>query len=348
MKKVLMMGSHDSEYFPKINVKVDYINPYHFFTKGRVTHDFLSMKNLDELWRVKDSELMSFLNVVRKICDDKDVLIANWAVLFPPEWIYKELQGLKKYFACMDDPHKAYERTINSLWAYDGAIYWTLDYDDLYSTEQMLRLWGAKKIYWWPASWTRYSPSLKDEVFKRKQRLRGSVYVGAYYGEKLDRLAAFKKKFGNEFSVYGNWPQNGFVGYLAPLKKRAFFPYQVKPINNAERSKVYLNTKIGFNMHLSLTPREFGNMRTFETTLHGMMLLSDKGCGEGYKKIFTPGEEAIFYDTLEEAVDLARYYLNNHSIRERVAEAGFDRAWRDYNPTKVFTDLLLWATSDDI
>jgi hypothetical protein len=204
-------------------------------------------------------------------------------------------------------------------------------------------VWGAKKTHWWPASWIRYDAGLKEEVSKAGRRRNGIVYVGSYYGDKLNRIASFREQFKNEFSVYGRWPLDGFVGYFAPIRGRKFFPYRVKTLTDEERTKIYLSTKICFDMHLSSYPREIGNMRMYESTLHGMLLLCDKGSSNNYSKIFKPNEEAVLYDHIVDAIELGNYFLRNDLERERIASAGFNRAWESYNPEKVLRDLIIWA-----
>ena len=53
-------------------------------------------------------------------------------------------------------------------------------------------------------------------------------------------------------------------------------------------------------------------------------------------KLFDLNKEVIGFDTVEEAIDLCRYYLSHDEERRRIAAAGWIRAVRDYNEVTVF------------
>ena len=348
MKKIVMMGRRKPEIIGNGEFHVTYFDPTEFVPSDLLfSDDYLAMHNLDERWRVNDSQLMKLLSKLEHLSCESDALLVNWVNPLPPEWVYLRLAGVKKYFGCMDDPHKSYDRTINSLWAYDGAFYWSPSYDDYYSMKEVLHLWGAKRSYWWPASWNR--DFLTDAFISRvtnsiDNRTSVVTYVGKLYGSKYDRLVNIKRSFGKDFAIYGSWPYRGFVGYAAPLRGRKFMPYKVNSLTDVQREDIYLKTKIGLNMHLSDTPREFGNLRTYEIPLHGMMLLSDKGAGSSYESVFIPGEEAVYYENLDHAIELISYYSRAEEERQRIAMRGFLRACKDYHPENNLVNLFRWAT----
>jgi spore maturation protein CgeB len=96
-------------------------------------------------------------------------------------------------------------------------------------------------------------------------------------------------------------------------------------------------------MHVSDFPFESGNMRTYETPAHGMLMISDKGGGHGHAQIFAPDCEAIYYDSSIQAIELIEHYLVNEDERVRIAKAGFDRYWRDYQWEENLLRFLDWA-----
>jgi glycosyltransferase involved in cell wall biosynthesis len=319
--------------------------------------EFEETYNLDKLWRLHslysgDRILQKKSSIYRRMLEEfkgrypvVDVLIANWINPFHPEWLADNYPGAIKVYGCIDDPHAVYQRRVNSLWAFDGAFYISPSFDDRKSMPEMLAKWGIPHSHWWPLSQCK-GDVRQDELVAQSwsKRNNGVLYIGNLYGAKLDRLARMKKSLGSDFNVYGKWPLYGFAGFLGPIKNRALFPYRVRTLTTQERTAVYMRSKIGFNMHLS-DGRETGNLRMYEAPFHGLMLLNDKAANGAHEAIFHPGKEAVFYDSIEDAVEKAKYYLSHDSERERIARAGYERVRKDYDSDKLMVQAMQWASA---
>ncbi|MCJ8345952.1 glycosyltransferase, partial [bacterium] len=107
----------------------------------------------------------------------------------------------------------------------------------------------------------------------------------------------------------------------------------------------YFKTKIGLNMHLSLTPTETGNMRMYEVPAHGMMLLCDKAARDSHELIYKANEEAVFYENFDDAISKVNYYLKNDQERIAIAKNGFNRFKKDYVWEQNLQKFLAWALS---
>jgi spore maturation protein CgeB len=127
------------------------------------------------------------------------------------------------------------------------------------------------------------------------------------------------------------------------LKGKPALWSRVRAISDEERTALYYRTKIGFNMHLSERPMETGNMRMFEVPAHGMMLLCDKAGLNAHERIFEPGKQAVFYDSIEDAIEKIEYYLNHDEEREKIARAGFARVQSAYDGESNLRRFLDWA-----
>ena len=88
------------------------------------------------------------------------------------------------------------------------------------------------------------------------------------------------------------------------------------------------NSRITLNYHIDLAENYANNLRLFEATGVGTLLLTDKKCN--LHELFEPGKEVAVYSTPEECVELARYYLDHESERETIASAGQSRTLRDH------------------
>jgi hypothetical protein len=53
-------------------------------------------------------------------------------------------------------------------------------------------------------------------------------------------------------------------------------------------------------------------------------------------KLYEINKEAVGFDTIAEAIELCRYYLEHDRERREIAAAGWKRAIRDYNETATF------------
>jgi len=77
---------------------------------------------------------------------------------------------------------------------------------------------------------------------------------------------------------------------------------------------------IGFNIHAGIAGDYAANIRMFEVTGMGSLLLTD------YKKniqdLFIPDEEIVCYNSVGECVDKTRWLLSNREELHRIAAAG--------------------------
>ena len=93
--------------------------------------------------------------------------------------------------------------------------------------------------------------------------------------------------------------------------------------------KILSRSKITFNIHEALLKGDVGNMRMFEATGCGTLLLNDKG--NNLSQIFEPGKEIEVYNNLDEAVEKVKYYLNHPHKAEEIAKNGQKRTIEQYN-----------------
>ena len=88
-------------------------------------------------------------------------------------------------------------------------------------------------------------------------------------------------------------------------------------------------SKITVNNHIGIAENFANNMRLYEATGMGCLLLSD--LKSNITDMFEPGREILCYSSPEECLDLIRYYSKNASERERIAEAGQRRTLTEHS-----------------
>ena len=94
-----------------------------------------------------------------------------------------------------------------------------------------------------------------------------------------------------------------------------------------EMPRLFVSSKI--NLNISLRAIQTGiPLRALDVMGCGGFLLSNYQ--EEMAELLIPGEEAVLYESLEDAVEKASYYLSHDAERERIAAAGRQRMEADF------------------
>ena len=89
---------------------------------------------------------------------------------------------------------------------------------------------------------------------------------------------------------------------------------------------------ISINRHIDVAQNYANNMRLFETTGCGALLITDHK--DNLNELFEIGKEVVAYRSPEECADLVKYYLANPKEAEEIARAGQVRTLCDHSYTK--------------
>lgn len=147
-----------------------------------------------------------------------------------------------------------------------------------------------------------------------------------------------------------------FVGGISPVHKRGtaflehvarcvdtdFFGYGAEtldspsPILRAHHGEVWgldmyralARSRITLNRHIDVAENFANNMRLYEATGCGTMLLTD--AKDNLHDLFEVGKEVVAYSSPEEAVELIKYYTAHPDERDAIAKAGQARTLRDH------------------
>jgi glycosyltransferase involved in cell wall biosynthesis len=341
---------------------IDSLSPAPYFTKTASRwkyEDLIRAENLDQIYRERDPAYMRFLKDFIEKFRNADLLVFTIFNPIHPEVLERELKNPVKILGFGDDPFSTYVRGIPYLWAFDGVFSISPSYNGDFFFQDAFRRWGCNQTYWWPlvwpnaaassASWlwplakARDDAAAKEDFFSNRDI--ELIYIGAAYGPKVDRLARLRKHFGSRFKIYGRWPHAGYAGMLRALKGKTPLWTRVAAVSDQQREELYYRAKMGINMHLSDTPMETGNMRMYEVPAHGVMLLSDKAGLDAQAQIYVPDKEAVFYDSVEDAIEKIEHYLKHDDEREKIARAGFARMQRDYDGESNLKKFLDWASA---
>jgi hypothetical protein len=101
--------------------------------------------------------------------------------------------------------------------------------------------------------------------------------------------------------------------------------------------EVLADSKIVINRHIDAAEGYANNMRLYESTGTGAMLLTDDGSNLG--ELFEPGREVVSFADAEDLVAKARHYLEHDDERLRIAAAGQARTLAEHSYERRMTEL---------
>ncbi len=102
--------------------------------------------------------------------------------------------------------------------------------------------------------------------------------------------------------------------------------------------RVLARSRISVNYHIELSGEYANNMRLYETTGVGTLLLTD--WKQNLHELFEPDVEVVAYRTPEECVERIRYLLDHEEERARIAKAGQARTLRDHSYRSRMAELV--------
>ena len=92
--------------------------------------------------------------------------------------------------------------------------------------------------------------------------------------------------------------------------------------------EILSRSKISVNRHGEIAGAYAVNMRMYESTAAGAMLLTEDK--SNLKDLFTPGTEVVAYHNNRDAAEKVRYYLDHPDELAKIANAGQKRTLRDH------------------
>lgn len=189
----------------------------------------------------------------------------------------------------------------------------------------------------------------KERIRYIEQMIRGNIPLKLYGFIEQDPLALLISKQLAYIFVRTMRPlgirkpieQNPLLHKVALLKE---FPkkskYSKQLLNNLIRKEMYglemlqklSEYSVGFNMHAQVAGDYAANIRMFEVTGAGSVLLTDNK--KNIKEMFEPDSEIVTYSNPEECVEKAKWLIDNPKAAEEIAKAGQRRTFKDHTVKK--------------
>jgi len=105
-----------------------------------------------------------------------------------------------------------------------------------------------------------------------------------------------------------------------------------------EMYQILRDSRMALNHHIGIAESCANNMRLFEATGVGTLLITDWKVN--LHEMFEPGREVVAYRTPEECAELIRYYLEHDDEREAIAHAGQERTLREHTYYQRMQELV--------
>jgi spore maturation protein CgeB len=236
------------------------------------------------------------------------------------EWI-KDKLGAKTALWYPDDP-----RFFNSLVKHIAP-----SYDHIFTASEkaidMYKEIGCEKVHFLPFA---CEPTVHKRLIPSGEESISNdldvVFVGIYTRRRGKLIKALEKA-GIKVEVYG--PYWRYFKRSNNVHDGVYGPEMVKVFNLA---------KMVLNIHMEDDLPYKVNMRTFEATGCGALLLTDYAYG--MEEMFRVNEELVTYADEDELLELAKYYLHAEGEREAIGKKAQEKAYSKHTYEKRITELI--------
>jgi spore maturation protein CgeB len=198
---------------------------------------------------------------------------------------------------------------------------------------ESFRKQGIAAEYMHPA----FDPRILKKVNNPQEKTISFSFVGGWSDVHINRKAAlnelakrtpiklwgynYKKNYSKlELSYYKDLLKSENAAVLKAYNGEAW---------GLEMYDIIQRSLITFNIHEALLKGHVGNMRMFEASGMGTMLLNDEGTN--LSSLFEPGVEIETYKTIDEAVEKVKYYIANPTKAIEIGKKAQQKTVNEYN-----------------
>jgi 2-polyprenyl-3-methyl-5-hydroxy-6-metoxy-1,4-benzoquinol methylase len=262
------------------------------------------------LWRKRNKSVHRLKDNFLDIAASCDVVINFNGANIHPEWL-RSLTTFKVY-VCWHDPSSSH------LLSQPVAKYFDFAFTGNASCVQLYKGWGIHRCdflpYCCPDS-DRDQSVTADGIMTDERDIDIVISGINDLGDSSACLNKLQSAFPQAILLDCGWPED-----ILP---------------NGQKLSIHSRAKVGINLHESVGPL---NPVTYVLPGNGVLLIGDNKYRLG--RIFELEREALGFDTIDECIELARYYLSHERERREIAARGVQRVMRDYTEEKQWERLL--------
>jgi spore maturation protein CgeB len=105
-----------------------------------------------------------------------------------------------------------------------------------------------------------------------------------------------------------------------------------------EMYNILARSKMTVNVHVDAASGLSGNIRMFEATGVGALLITENS--PNIRELYQPGQELVTYENTSNLIEVIEYYTNHPKEREMIAKAGQERTLTSHNTLQRSQELM--------
>jgi spore maturation protein CgeB len=261
------------------------------------------------MWRAGYRPLMEMYESLARATEGHDVLVIFAGANLHPEFV-RQLNVFKVY--TVGDPESAEDLGRPLCGPFDLVLV------NHMADIPRYRSWGKEHVYFWPLGSLATEDDLGDltveKILDPGSRSVPAVFIAEYSKYRVSKMDRLASEFPSAFFAGRGWPRG--------------------PVNWDEMWRTYRHSRIGWNIHNTTG----FNLRTYELPAYGVMEICDNK--SDLSQVFNLNKEIIGYDTMDECIELTKYYLSHVKEQREIAAAGWLRWKKDYTPIRVWERLV--------
>jgi len=166
-----------------------------------------------------------------------------------------------------------------------------------------------------------FEPMILDKLSRQETRYP-IVFIGNLSARHEDRIR-FLQTVSNsvDFDLWG-----GGISLIDPTS--LLFNCHHGEAWGLDMYRILYNSEIALNHHIGVAENYANNMRLYESTGVGTLLITDHK--DNLHTLFEPGKEVVAYRSAEECIELINYYQKHEEERKAIAHSGQQRTLRKH------------------
>jgi spore maturation protein CgeB len=153
--------------------------------------------------------------------------------------------------------------------------------------------------------------------------------ISRHHGKALPMLEYLARSTPIEFFGYGV----GGLSRSSPIVARHH-----GEVWGLDMYRALARSRVTLNRHINVAENNANNMRLFEATGVGALLITDRKDNLG--ELFEVGKEVVAYSSPEEAAEMIRYYIAHPEEARAISRAGQARTLRDHTYQRRMEELV--------
>lgn len=176
-----------------------------------------------------------------------------------------------------------------------------------------------------------FEPEVLSRLVDTPQERLGISFIGSLFSVHRSRIE-FLEQVARHFHLQIWAPTLDYVSHDSLLRKN-----YMGQAWGLQMYQLLRQSKLAINHHGDVAPYA-NNLRLYEATGVGACLVTD--WKPDIHELFEPGREIVTYATVEECVELIRYYLDNDEERRTIARKGQERTLREHTYYRRMEELI--------